>query len=782
MAQSTPQKIISDCKALAKQFNEKLLEGYFSEVDEKIMSFADKAKTNVQQWQLLELSRNIKNKQPEMRLLFDESISKSFDLFLQGKLGEDKPDSGQDLSPSLSLVADEKLEEDIAVSSLARRIETRYNEDMYALNQRFSMLIGGRKIQEEGNPAGPTQFANALHTAIEPLALDVKFMVLFYKIFEKNITPQLGDLYAEINQCLINAGILPNLRYQVSKKESTGSHQAIPPQPEPENYEVDNPFNTGAQPAVQVPPGQQPMQQSMQQPVQQQAMQQQPMQVPVASFAPSVPQEVARSITPPDSTLPPEQYQQQLFGAIRTMQQAVARPQGMGMSGPATSQDMVNVINHAQMMAAGHADEIEQATVGIAPCDTVTAQAATGQQLQEQVNAETDKNITDSDADIIDLVGMIFEYMLSDEHLPDNVKAVLSYLHTPFLKIAFLDKEFFVQPQHPSRVLLNALAETGSKWVSGDGTSQFKAFPKIKGVVRRILMEFDNDITLIDDLLAEVREFNKKVEKNVQLLEQRAAEKAEGEDKLRNVKRLVNKTVKGRIDGKKLPSPIIVLLLHPWSEYLTFSLLRHGEESEDWKNCLDIMDKILWSITPKTTKEDKDALVVMQEVITDELQHAFNTIGYDQAKANKLLNALHELHMIALNGKLAQPATPDVKQEIQATAVGEEEVKQEESIENISAEEQELVEKLRMVEFGTWVEFDELEGQRNQRLKIAWFNGRTMHYMLVNRAGKQVAMCSGIEMARHMLAGNARIISGTTKPFFERALENIFARLHSSAA
>ena len=51
----------------------------------------------------------------------------------------------------------------------------------------------------------------------------------------------------------------------------------------------------------------------------------------------------------------------------------------------------------------------------------------------------------------IDLVGMLFEYMLSDEHLPDSVKALLSYLHTPFLKIAFIDKDFFEQPEHPAR-------------------------------------------------------------------------------------------------------------------------------------------------------------------------------------------------------------------------------------------------------------------------------------------------------------------------------------------
>ncbi len=87
-----------------------------------------------------------------------------------------------------------------------------------------------------------------------------------------------------------------------------------------------------------------------------------------------------------------------------------------------------------------------------------------------------------------------------------------------------------------------------------------------------------------------------------------------------------------------------------------------------------------------------------------------------------------------------------------------------------------MVESLKMIEFGTWFEF---EG--GKRLKVAWYNARTSHYMLVDQMGKRVDMMSGLNMARQMITGKAKIISGSSKPFFERALENIYHKLNEQA-
>jgi hypothetical protein len=53
--------------------------------------------------------------------------------------------------------------------------------------------------------------------------------------------------------------------------------------------------------------------------------------------------------------------------------------------------------------------------------------------------------------------------------------------------------------------------------------------------------------------------------------------------------------------------------------------------------------------------------------------------------------------------------------------------------------------------------------------------------MLVDQMGKKVAMMSGLDIAREMLAKRAKIIAGSSKPFFERALENIFQKLNSES-
>src|SRR5690606_36420979 len=123
-----------------------------------------------------------------------------------------------------------------------------------------------------------------------------------------------------------------------------------------------------------------------------------------------------------------------------------------------------------------------------------------------------------------------FEYMLNDENLPDSVKALLSYLHTPFLKVAFVDPGFFEQAEHPARLLLNNLAEAGARWVGNDGSSQYDIYNKIRDVVNRILKDFDNDIKVITELLLEFSSYTKNILRRQELMEKRATERAQGEE------------------------------------------------------------------------------------------------------------------------------------------------------------------------------------------------------------------------------------------------------------
>jgi len=323
--------------------------------------------------------------------------------------------------------------------------------------------------------------------------------------------------------------------------------------------------------------------------------------------------------------------------------------------------------------------------------------------------------------------------------------------------------------------LLNSLAEAGVRWVSNDGSDQYDIFTKIKTTVFRLLQEFKNDVRIFAELLIEFNAYTHNVARRQELMERRALEKAQGEEKLREAKIQVNNEVRSRTDNRDMPSAILLLLLQPWSDYLSFVLLRYGDKSDSWTRALQVIDDLLWTLEPKTNQVDKVKQIELQIGLHASLERGFETIGYEQGKGRKLLDAVLSLQRMALQSRKAEPAPAPMRTKLESLAA-EKAGHSAEQAQPVLPEEAKIVDSLKMVEFGTWFEFD-----GGKRLKVAWYNKKTQHYMLVDQQGRKVSLAAGLQLAREMLAGRARIIAGSTKPFFERALENIYHTLNERA-
>lgn len=729
------------CEQITARHSEIILEDFLSALDLRLEAFAQRAATNDELRRLDDTMRLLRAKRGELLETFQGHLSECFTLFQKQQL--DTRISQTPKQPErLSLVDNDVLEENIALSSIAYRTEDAVRTDLWFLSQRLSVLNSGRKVRDNNNPLSPLQFCYALRATLSEHPIQIREKLLAYKVFEGSLHGNYAALVAEINEYLAAQGILPNLRLLDGTRQTAdgpldagdaGSDLPVQDSPLPDGQAAEVPAGSG------------------------EAM----------------------------------QSDGELIQAIRTLQQYLqqgapqsgAGPQaggspasGTGMAqgaGPSnassySSQQLVDMLHAVQTQALGAEDFIAATSGG----KVVLPRA---ESLKQNVVAQLqDQGLDPADMHTIDLVGMIFEYMLSDEQLPDSVKTLLSYLHTPFLKIAFLDADFFEQKDHPARLLLNALAEAGTRWVGNDGTSQYDMFAKIKDVVSRVLEKFENDVRLFAELLFEFSADVKKIARRQELMEKRAMERFQGEERLREAKIQVNREVRARIKGKELPSAVLLLLLQPWSAYLAFLLLRHGEKSASWQQALEAIDDIVQSIQtpPESAVLNHKA---QQKQVLKMVKEGLASIGYDQTRSEKMLEALGSLQQMALQRKQAAPAPAPVRSKLEAEAA-EKAGDTSEAREKISPEERRMVEHLKMIEFGTWFEF---EG--GKRLKVAWYNSKTMHYMLVNQMGRQVALKSGLELARDMLAGKARVIAGSTKPFFERALENILQNLNAKA-
>ena len=134
------------------------------------------------------------------------------------------------------------------------------------------------------------------------------------------------------------------------------------------------------------------------------------------------------------------------------------------------------------------------------------------------------RGVAVADEDAINLMAMLFEFILADRNLPESLKALMGRLQIPMLKVAVLDKSFFSRGNHPARRLLNEIAAAALGWGECDDHQRDTLYLRIEQVVQRLLNDFDDDPAIFTELLAEFIAFTDAERRRSLLLERRTCE------------------------------------------------------------------------------------------------------------------------------------------------------------------------------------------------------------------------------------------------------------------
>jgi hypothetical protein len=454
-----------------------------------------------------------------------------------------------------------------------------------------------------------------------------------------------------------------------------------------------------------------------------------------------------------------------------------------------------------------------QNAVAQARADTVADAAQAVQQIKrellEQVNklsgGDKDKRVSTADEDTIDLVGMLFEYILQDRNLPTQMQALFGRLQIPYLKVAILDKHLFAQKSHAARRLLDLLAEAGKSW-SEESDRDHRVYDRIKACVETVLRDFDDDVGVFERELASFSDFIDQHRKRAELAEQRAADATRGREKLQSARRTAAREILKRIEDRNLPPVVHSVLSRPWANYLVLTVLRQGEESDEWKNALRFADEFVWSAQPKTTESEITRLRALLPQLEKALRHGLATVAYHESDIRQLMGELSSFYKRLLDGQKIETKT--VKEVIAETASSnaatavdgadsaphgdasasapaatqspvEEIVLGSSTIESeteapAEAEEDEFVKTVRAIKVGTWIEFTD-ESELCERAKLSWISPISSKYLFVNRRGLKVCDKTVFGLAAELRRGSAVVLEEV--PLFDRALDAIVARL-----
>ena len=733
--------LVQACRKLVMNRLAEHLSGVFGQVDDTLFECAEKAENNKVQTLFFDSMREIRRQRPQIERSYHQKIASNFSDFLEGKL--QNPSTAQVDPEQLALVQNEDYEETLQVTNMVSRVKARCTQPLFALDQRLALLNNGQKLGEDSNPFGPQAIAQAFRDALAPCPFPLQIKTILYMLFDKHVMQSLDSLYGALNQRLIDAGVLPNLKYSAQVNPSLSRPAASKP-----DAPTSKPQATGRPSAA--PPGAEP-------PL---------LDLDLSAPPPSDPGALFSGL----SSLLDEHRQNHpdapLLGGTRSIVSFSPREASRTYS----ASELLAALNRMQQQSAHElAQRLHkpQAVEGL--------KADLQQQLESHSSLPGDSKVSDQEADVIDLVGMLFDFILDDENLPDACKTALSHLHTPYLKIALLDKALFTQHHHPARRLLNTMAQAGVLY--GNEGDERGLLAKMQWVVERVIHGFSGDLGLFDGLIEEFNEYVATLRHKVELRERRAVEAAKGRDRLLGAREQALEVIQHCVEARDLPAIIRNFLELTWADVLVFVLLRHGEQSAEWQRACEVAEQLAWSGTP-LGDEDKQRLQEMRVPMLSDLRKGLELLGgYHEDGIRRLLQDLVACqHAVqAKQPQLAAQLKPTLPESPLGAMLGEDAdlARLAPSRSKLSVRAQTLAKELAKVEFGTWFEF--VEGDKSRVLKLSWFSPTTHNYMFVDHSGQRVAIKPLTLLASEMENGLARIFTPErATPLVDRALTAIY--------
>lgn len=730
--------LVQACRKLVMNRLAEHLSGVFGQVDDTLFECAEKAENNKVQTLFFDSMREIRRQRPQIERSYHQTIANNFSDFLDGKL---QNQTQAELDPEqLALVQNEDYEETLQVTNMVSRVKARCTQPLFALDQRLALLNNGQKLGEDSNPFGPQAIAQAFRDALAPCPFPLQIKTILYMLFDKHVMQSLDSLYGALNQRLIDAGVLPNLKYNAQINPSVSRPAAAKPEQPANKPPATGTPTTTAGPAL--------------------------LDLDLSAPPPSDPGALFSGL----SSLLDEHRQTHpeapLLGGTRSIVSFSSRQASRTYS----ASELLAALNRMQQQSAHElAQRLHkpQAVEGL--------KADLQQQLESHSSLPGDSKVADQEADVIDLVGMLFDFILDDENLPDACKTALSHLHTPYLKIALLDKALFTQHHHPARRLLNAMAQAGVLY--GNEGDERGLLAKMHWVVERVIHGFNGDLGLFDSLIEEFNEYVATLRHKVELRERRAVEAAKGRDRLLGAREQALEVIERCVGQRDLPAIIRNFLELTWADVLVFVLLRHGEQSAEWQRACEVAEQLAWSGTA-LGDEDKQRLQEMRVPMLSDLRKGLELLGgYHEDGIRRLLQDLVACqHAVqAKQPQLAAQLKPNLPESPLGAMLGEDAdlARQAPSRSKLSPRAQALTKELANVEFGTWFEF--VEGNRSRVLKLSWFSPTTHNYMFVDNSGQRVAIKPLTLLASEMEQGLARIVTPErAAPLMDRALTAIY--------
>lgn len=776
------EKLADELRSTLNLHLKNLFESFADNADNALFELANEAGNNDEQKQFFELLQEIRaNKKIVVRGLYAEISNNLKSRVLKEKDFEIEI-THESNSGELSLISQDSMEEMILINTIDRNTSEKFKEEFGELGLRLDYLADKNTTIFHKSGLSARCFCKALRETVALLNLTMSDKLILYKLYDNEVTSKLNTIYDILNNILIEAEILPNVKLYDSAMKHESSEEAIATEPESESHT--GPENSGSASQNSVAKKQAHV-----------------------KAGPRYENNVGINSETGTQSFSEAKYFSTEGNPVSTAEGAHRSSAGRNQYSPvehdSSSQDLAETGKVIGGYPVKRASEIIGKFIGSSDIssnnvegsaqfyghnDVISAlsklQAETHSQIQvdslsvERIDANVIKHsllteianeqggsITKQIGGVlektIDFIKLIFDAIIDDKNISDTIKALLLTLQIPVIKASMLDSDFFIDDNHPARQLLDRIADIGVGVTSHTDT----LYKEIYEVVQILLDEYKSEKDAFVKALQSIEDIRKSIQESSDDKE-RAAQRGVQKDHARKV---VLWELRKATYGKKLTENVHMLILKLWPTMMFNHYIKHGKENDEWLTQVSILTELISSIQlPSSTIEYDSLKNNYRNLVTrvknqlckykDVNNHIENTIDSLQETIESVI--------ASFNPDIEKKSSKNIKDDVIKT-VAEENIK--------TNEPESKREKLKLlpsaVRPGVWMQLT-MENNRSRRLKLSIILVEEALLIFVDHNGNRVAEREAEELADELEKGKAVLI--VYHSVFDSALTTVF--------
>ncbi|MCU0928327.1 MAG: DUF1631 domain-containing protein [Burkholderiaceae bacterium] len=257
---------------------------------------------------------------------------------------------------------------------------------------------------------------------------------------------------------------------------------------------------------------------------------------------------------------------------------------------------------------------------------------------------------------VIDVVGSLFDQILSDPKVPPQMARQIARLQLPVLRVALGDSTFFSSRRHPVRRFVNRLASLAVAFDDlAEGAGQ-QFMRRVRDLVQQIVEGDFDQMAVYERQLAELEAFNaEQVQREVQEQAPDAVKLLEDKEHGLLLHQRYMQRLQAELAPVAMPEFLRTFVTQVWSQAIVHAVRRDGETGALAQRLRRSGRDLVMSLQPKGTPAERKAFLMALPPLMKDLNEALAMIGWPEQAKKDFFARLMPLHAEALkSGSISQ--------------------------------------------------------------------------------------------------------------------------------